>query len=492
MTDDQFLAWLKSQGKLHTVLIEATARVDGVETTMHMATIPYNTSPGDLPANTRYQPIASVGVLFTEVLSLTGDGALSAGEIDIENFNGARDAWLDYVWTNRPIRAYIGDVRWPRADFRLIFDGIVADIAPRGADKLALKLRDKLQRLNVSVSEDKLGGAGANADALLPLAFGECHNVTPLLVDPANYTYQVHAGPIERVIEVRDNAIPLEEAAVTVDAAAGRFTLKNKPAGTVTASVQGDKSGVYRSTITQLVQRLVTGYGKPEDRFTDDDLDLAALAAFDAAHPQPVALYLSERVNVLTACQQLAGSVGAQLSMTGLGRLRLVQVALPAGGTPRVIRPAQVVERSLVPVSRTDAVAAVKLAYCKEWTVQTGLVTTIPEEHKNLFETEWLTVTRGDDAVRAARKLQGEPVQQETLLLCRADAEDEAQRRLEFWKTPRTTYEFEGLPELLTLQLGDAVTVYYGRYGMNNGVTGMVISRAPDWDTGHVKIGFIV
>jgi hypothetical protein len=43
------------------------------------------------------------------------------------------------------------------------------------------------------------------------------------------------------------------------------------------------------------VQRIATGFGKETDRFTLDDLDLANLAAFDAAHPQLVGLYLADR-----------------------------------------------------------------------------------------------------------------------------------------------------------------------------------------------------
>jgi hypothetical protein len=489
MTDDQFKTWLTSPAALRVVLIEASAQVAGVETTIYMATKPFNTAPTEAPANTHYRPIAKAGVLFTEQLSLDGDGALSAGDIEIDNYAGERDAWTGYVWTNRPLKAYIGDVRWPRADFRMIFNGIVADIAPRGGDKLALRLRDKLQRLNTPITEAKLGGASQNADALLPVAFGEVHNVTPLLIDPAVLRYQVHAGALESIFEVRDNGIPVE---VSADSANGTFTLRYAPAGAVTASVQGDKPGTYANTVARLVQRIVTGYGKEVDRFTAADLDAANLAAFEAAHPQPVGLYAPDRMNILSACQMLAGSVGAQMVMSRLGQLRLLQVALPASGPAFAVRPQQMVEGSLAPAQRTEAVGAVKLGFDRNWTVQEGLVTNIPEEHKTLFATEWLTSTKSDAAVLAARRLNAEPVQQDTMLLRRVDADAEAQRRLDLWKLPRTVYEFEGLPELLQLELGQAITVYHPRYGMKDGVTGMVISLAPDWNTGRVKVGFLV
>ena len=489
MTDDQFMTWLKNPAALRVVLIEAVAQVAGVETTIYMATKPFNTAPTEVPANTHYRPIAKAGVLFTEQLSLDGDGALSAGDIEIDNYGGERDGWTGYVWTNRPLKAYIGDVRWPRADFRMIFNGIVADIAPRGSDKLALRLRDKLQRLNTPIVESKLGGATQNADALLPVTFGEVHNVTPLLVDPAVLRYQVHAGAVESIFEVRDNGVPVE---VSADNANGTFTLRYSPVGAVTASVQGDKPATYANTVARLVRRIVTGYGKEVDRFTTADLDTANLDGFEAAHPQPVGLYSPDRLNILTACQMLAGSVGAQLVMSRLGQLRLIQLALPASGPAFVVRPQHMVEGSLAPAQRTETVGAVKLGFDRNWTVQEGLVTNIPEEHKSLFATEWLTSTKSDAAVLATHRLNAEPVQQDTMLLRRVDADAEAQRRLDLWKRPRTAYEFEGLPELLQLELGQAITVYHPRYGMKDGVTGMVISLAPDWSTGRVKVGFLV
>lgn len=491
MTDAQYLDWLKSPAAIRVVLIEATANIAGVDTVIYMATKGYNTSPTDVPANTHYRPIATVGTLFTEQLSLTGDGALSAGDVEIDNYAGERDTWLGYVWTNRPFKAFIGDVRWPRADFRPIFNGIVADIAPSGRSKILLKLRDKLQRLNTPITEAKLGGSTQNADALLPLVFGEVHNITPLLVDPATLQYQVHNGAVEGIFEVRDNGVPVS---ATVSNATGKFTLNQQSFGAVTASVQGDKPTAtgYTNTVAKLVQRLVTGFGKAADRFTDADLDLVSLAAFDAAHPQPVGLYAPDRLNILTACQDLAGSVGAQLVMSRLGLLRLVQIALPATGQAFVVRPQHMVEDTLEPKERTDVFGAVKLGFAKNWTVQEGLVTNIPEEHKVLFGTEWLTTTKSDASVLASYRLNAEPVQEDTMLLRRTDADVEAQRRLNLCKVPRTTFEFEGVPELLQLELGQAITVYHPRFGMAGGVTGMVISLAPDWQTGRVKVGFVV
>jgi hypothetical protein len=495
MTDAQDLDWLKSQAAYRVVLIEAAVQIGGVESVVYMATKPFTTGAADTPANTSYLPIATVGTLFTEMLSLEGDGALSAGRLEVDNHGGARDEWLGstVVLTNRTLKARLGDIRWAQSDFPVnsrIFDGITADVSPQGRDKIGLKLRDKLQRLNTPISEAKLGGTGENQDALLPITLGQVFNVTPLLIEPTTLKYRVHTGPIDSVIEVRDNGAPV---AFTADLAAGTITLDNAPAGAVTASVRGDKAPTYGETAAQLVKRLVTGFGKVSDRFTDDDIDLANFAAFDAAHPQGMGLYATDRLNVLTACQMLVGSLGAQLVMSRIGKLRIIKLALPGAGTPFAIRPEHMVDGTLQPIGRTAAVGAVKLGFCKNWTVQeAGTLAGLPDRHKDLFSKEGLTATKTDAATISKFKLNAEPVQQDTLLLTRAEAEAEAQRRLDLWKVSRTTYEFVGLPELLQLELGQAITVYSPRFGMSAGVAGIVISLAPDWNTGRVKVGFLV
>lgn len=486
LTDAQYVAWLQSPSAIRCVLVEADALAGGVETTRYLSSANYVTGGADTPPNLAYLAAIGGGVSITEKLSIDGSASLSFGDIEINNTGGALDAWLDDVWANRPVNVWCGDVRWPRADFRQIFAGTLAGIGSRDRNTLNLSLRDKLQRLNTPLSDAKLGGATENKDRIKPLCFGECHNIEPLLIDPALLTYQVHDGAIERLIEVRDNGVPVN---VTEDLAAGTFTLSAQPAGLITCSVQGEKSGgVYRNTIGDLVERIVTGFGKPEDRFDSADLDADNLAAFKAAHPQPVGLYLLERTNVLQACADLAASVGAQLVMGRTGQLRLLKIDLPAGGAATAVTAAQMDAQTLHIADRPAVQAGVKIGYCKNWTVQSGLETGIPEQHKKLFALEWLTSTATDAAVAAAHRLSVEPAQIDTLLLIEADADAEAARRLALWSTQRTVYGYSGTPALMLGALGDAQTITHERYGLGAGVTGQIVGMTQDWLTCRTQI----
>ena len=483
MTEIEFTDWLKKGGR-YTLLVE-------VDTTVprYLSTVAYTTLPTDSPANRVYSPVVSGGVAFTETLPLDGSATLSVGDIELNNDDGLLDSWLDDIWVNKPIRIYIGDVSWVRADFRLIFTGIVDNINSRAANRLNISLRDKLQRLNTPVSETLLGGTTSNKDRLIPLCFGEVHNVEPLLVDPATLKYKVHGSAIERLIEVRDNGAPVSVNESLID---GTFTLVAQQAGTITCSVQGDKPTTYSNRIADTITRLVTGYGKVSDRLTTADIDTAQFAEFNAAHPQPVGEYLNDRSNVIEVCQQLASSVGAQISMSREGLLRLLKITLPATGTPLVVTPSDYVAKSLEIKERVDVKAAIKVGYCKNYTTQTGLNTGLPASHKDLFMQEYLSVTAKNQSVADTYKLNTEPVQTDTLLLTESDATAEANRLLTLWQQPRTVYKFVGYSHLLTVPLGQALTLVSPRFGLSEGKTGIVVGIQSDWVSRRVTIEVLI
>lgn len=501
MTDAQYNAWLIDPKAIRQVLLEPVVRPAGAgaDVTRYLSTGNFVTGPTDTPSNQFYLPMAVANISATETLTLDNSATMSVGDIEIHNPAGERDSWLDDVWVNRALPAVIGDPHWPRSDYRTIFNGVTADIASKSRDKLSLKLRDKLQRLNTALSEVKLKdiitdpavlAALSNKDAILPLCFGECHNITPLLVDPAQLEYMVHYGPIEAIKEVRDNGIPVS---FTQTVATGRFKLLASPAGAVTVSVQGAKpAGTWLTTVAALIQHIVTSYGKATDRFTAADLDTAQLAAFDAAHQQPVGLYIADRTNVINACQQLASSIGAQIVMSRPGQLRILQIDLTAPVSTFTVKPYQILERELSIDLRTDVVAAIKLGFCKNWTLQPGLQTSLSAADKELFDTEWLTSTQIDATVRSLYKLSADPVQIDTLLLRRVDADAEAVRLLNLRKVPRAIYKFTSFAEMLTLELGQVGTLIHPRFGLAAGKVGMVVSLTPNWANGRVVVGILV
>lgn len=276
LSDAQFTAWLSSTSAIRTVLVEAVARIAGSETTLYLSSRNYITAAADTPASTAYQACIAGGVSTTESLNLDGSPSMSWGDIEIGNTDGSRDGWLDYVWANRSVNVYVGDPTWPRADFRLVFSGVVDDLSSRARDVLNLKLRDKLERLNAPLSEATLGGSTDNKDRLLPLVFGEVHNIEPLLITPATLVYQYSTGASERLIEVRDNGAPI--TTYTSDLANGKFTLTAAPATDTRAADIADLCARHG------VPQLAAGMIRAGTSTADAGLQvLAELARRDAA-----------------------------------------------------------------------------------------------------------------------------------------------------------------------------------------------------------------
>jgi hypothetical protein len=493
ITTTQFKAWLKNPSAVRVVLVEVDVKLaaGGSIVTRYLSNRGYVTSPTDTPANTVYKPVLNGGVKFSQAISLDGNATLSFGDLELSNLTGELDTWIDDYWVNRSIRIYIGDQSWPRADFQLIFAGVVMNVDSKKRDTFNIQLSDVLQRLNFTVTESKLGGTTTNADQTIPLCFGECHNVEPLLVDPALHEYQVHgAGDIERIIEVRDNGVPV---AFTPFLATGKFRLVNHPVGQITASVQGDKSaGVYSNNIAEIFKRLVKNFGSATNRLTDADLDLASLSAFTSAHTQPVGVYIKDRENLLDICNQLARSVGARVVASPTGLVSLVQISLPQSSSGTSVTSANMVDRSLEISGLPKVVASLKLGYAKNWTVQENLATGILEEHRKLFAQEWLTVTRTDSTTASNYNLFVDPDMDESFLLVGADASDEALRRLNIFNVQRKMFRFKGYAELLTEELGDPITLTHSRFGLSSGVTGQILAITKDWITQRVDLEVLV
>lgn len=487
MTDEEIQAWLSSQVAVPCVLVEATANISDVETTIYMANKGYVTKPTDSPANTYYTPRITNKISFVESISLDSSPNMSFGDLYIDNSDRSKDAYVDYVWSDRDITVYFGDLSWDRADFFEIFTGKTENIDSRDMNTLILKVRDKMQQLNSPITDDTLGGATDNKSELKPLVFGEACNITPLLINPATHQYQVHNGTIEDIIEVRDYGYPVSS---TDNLSNGTFTLSSQPSGTITTSVQGDKNATYNKTVAGIIKHIVKTYGV--DPFTDADIDLTNFSDYDSAHPQQVSYFSNSKENILSIISYLANSLGSQLINDRLGKLRILQIDLPPSDTPYEVNPNDIRQNSLELVELPDVKAAIKLGYCKNYTVQQDLQTGIIEKHKAFFAKEWIIALDSDSAVATKYKLDTEVDQIDTALITQADADTEATRLLTLWKTQRKVYRFKGIARLMTLQLGQAITLKSDLYGLDAGVTGMLIHMDTNWTNREVTCEVLV
>lgn len=682
ISDTQFQAWLEDQAAIRCVLVEVeVGQASGGTQTRYLSNTTYVTGGGDSPSHTAYLARITGGLNITKSLSLSGATSLSYGDIELVNTDGALDSWVDDYWVNRPVAFYLGSPNWSRADFRLVFSGRTTGIDMRSRTRLNIKLSDVLQRLNTPASEAKIGGTKVNADTLLPLCFGECHNVTPVLVDPTTNEFQVHQGAIEGVIEVRDNGVPV---AFTQTPSNGKFKLSANPSGTITCSVQGAKvpyparlntdvtfqttawvkqklnaltvaseapfagstaynlvpnatsgqhyiettatvsagadtfcalyvkidqasgiemtctgvetgsnivvalsqSGVCTTSLTggaatnggyataaggvkldngyyvlyisgrpdsssttrrlrlrvsqagsfsftgdgtstyvriaspvfvlgstpvlpaagsltasgdlyvnsamEIVKCLATMYGNTSQRLSTSDFDYSTLAAVGLATPQPVGVYLQSRENVLDICSKLLASTGSSLFVTTEGKVGVVRLGGASASLPTPVGVGDILEASLEVASLAPVVAAVKLGFCKNWTVQDGLTTGIVPEHVALYAEEWMTTTVSDSATAANYNLFTDPEMVESLLVTTQDAAVEADRRLKMFNRQRKSFRYSAFYSMVFEQLGSYQTLTHPRFGLAAGATAQVTSVSINFLNNKVNFEVLV
>lgn len=490
-TVTEMVTWLNTPGHIKCILADITEVGNSPVSDFFLSNMAYYGN------NQSYNAAIIGGLSFGESLNTSGQASLSFGSLDFVNTGGIHDEYLQYVWSKRPIKVYLGDPSWPKDDFVLIFDGLVQDITAPSENTLSFTLFDKLQRLNDPISERTLADTSYSQNTLstiLPQLFGEAFNLQPLLVDNGStaglgQVYMVHDGEINGLIEVRDNGVPI---AVTPANNSGTFTLLTKPFGTITCSAQGKTP--YTNTVSGIIKQLVTGYGTVENRFTNSEVSFD-----DFTNNSPVGFYCNERTNILDACNQLAKSLNANLICPSIvvtdgvvsnSKLRLVEIKQPTGTPKYYLDDNNMVINSLSITQMFPVKPSVKLGYCKNYTVQANVSGGLNPASK--FDEQWLYVDQVNSTKKSLYRDSGSVTEEETLLITTTGAEAEASKRLTLWQDQRYIVSADYLPHLMFVQLGDTVQISSARFGLSSGKLGLVYSVTRNWTTGLVNIGVLV
>jgi len=490
-TVSEIITWLNTDSHIKCILADINQVGNSTQTDFYLSTTAYYSD------NIAYDASIIGGISFTESLSIDGSPSLGFGSLEIVNNGGINDSYLQYVWNKRPIKIYLGDPSWPKTDFVLIFDGLIQEILATNESTLSFSLFDKLQRLNDPVTEITLKSTQYSQnglDTILPLMFGECFNISPLLVDNGStnstgQVYMIHNGPIQGIIEVRDNGVPIE---VQERLSTGTFELLTQPYGTITCSAQG--STVYSNIVADIITKIVTTYGTTENRFQSSEINFS-----DFTNTSPVGIYCSDRKNMLEICTDLAKSLNANLvcpsivvtdNVVSTSKLRLVEIKVPTGTPKYYLNDDNMVLNSLAISTLFPVKPSIKLAYCKNYTIQATVAAGVNPESK--FDDEYLFASSINGTKKSLYRDSGTVSEEQTLLITTQSAQTEADKRLSLWQEQRYIITASYLPHLIFAQLGDVVQIKSARFGLSDGKLGMVYSVTRNWVTGQVDIGVLV
>jgi len=526
---NNFKTWLKKSAVARILLvhIEDMGVVGSTNNGLYLSTHPITVAAG---IGIEYLPIIEGTVNIQESISLEYLPTVNYGDIEINNSKGDYDSWISAIWTNKRVTIYVGE-RSPGYDynqlynnFEPVFVGYVADIDSKSRSRLNIKIRDNLQPANTSISSDLLGNYyqgeivptyiynNTYANNLKPIVLGEVNNITPLLIDPSRLEYMVNNTAVESILEVRDNGVPVQFSPVY---GTGKFILLKTPVGAVTCAVQGTKEAIifaqfpwsgdqigaqplYVNTAASIIARLLYNKTGMHWGYSFD------YNSFTTVCQESVGVYLTSRVNLLSLCQEIAKSCGVVLTTTREGYMKLVKLEIidqSALFDPNSLNNISVIEEkdtlfnSLQLTKKLDVVAGVKIGYAKNWTVQPGLLTSIPEQHKSLLGTEWLEAIAKDTNVASTYKITVEPDLETSYLINSTEATEVANDKLSLVKKQRKVFSLVCSTQYMYLQPGDPIILSASRYNLNNnniGSTGIVISTKPDWIRGTIALEVLV
>lgn len=498
------------------ILAEITAAVDatGTPRTFYVSSGSYRTKPSDTPANINFVPAmtdpGSLGVNVYGDGRTSGQGSLQIGQLQLANNAGDFDSWIQYGFDGRRVvlRLYVAGT--PYAAMPILFTGTVDGPPEVTRQTLTLRLKDKMQVLEVPACPNVYGGSNVLPNGIdgtvndlkgkrRPRVYGVALNITPDMVNTSLQIFRVSDGPVADIAAVYDKGAGLTKdvdyatsallSAATIASghyatcfAEGLFRVNAALAGTVTADVTQGAAAPDR-TAAQLIRQiaLAAGIGAGE-------VSAADIAALDILQPAMVGIFLSGDTTARDAISQLAASIGAYAVFDVAGTLRMGRLSNPSGTPVLTLTDSQSLATERQAQKDGDIpVSSVTLSHTKVWTVQPPTdLAGVALSRAAFLGSEFRTVQAADASIKL-QFLLAPDLPLTSLIVDQANAAGgpadlEAQRLLALYKVRRdmfaVTVHLDVLRSLGVPGLMSVVRLQTSRYGLGSGKLFLMIGFA--------------
>lgn len=249
-----------------------------------------------------------------------------------------------YRFAGAPMEMWSGELGAAWAQYEQVFEGLVTSFeVEEGVLSLTAQVdSDPFEATFLELKYDGLGGAGGVEDLkdkVKPAVFGHVKNVEPVMINTVDNVFQVHGyGPIQEITMIYERAAAfdaavadyptyaalvaadLEEGTWATCLAEGMFRLGAPPFGLITADVKGDNTGGFHESTAEIMLRLCALKAVDSGR-----INSASIAAFDAAVPYAIGIYLTSPEKLIDILQRLARPCNAQLALSWLGQLEVTR-----------------------------------------------------------------------------------------------------------------------------------------------------------------------
>ncbi len=484
ISDVQYAAWLAADNKERVVLAEVEAYSAGATVTRYLSDRGFVSAPTDTPANTAYDDlvVAVPGIRSAMADALRGRSLVSFGDLEIDNAGGLRDSWLLDAWDGRPVRLYLGDAAWSKADFRLVFSGVAADIQARDNATLTLKLRDRQYLLDVPLQVNLVGGTGPAKDQRLPVCYGEVKHAEPVLVDAATRRYAVHDGQIQSIDAVYQDGVAI--GTWTADLTTGTFTLTAALTGRITADVKGSRpGGSYVNRTADIAQRIV----QERAGWSAADIDSASVTQLNTDAPGAAGLYVKDdSATVLSALDRLITGAGGYYTIGRDGKLSMGLFKAPAGTPVATVGDDDVELGRIELLRRIVPLKSVRVGYARFHVTLDSAAASLTESQRQRLRDEYLVAKATTALTGFLLAVDGDL--EGSCYVSSTDATTEATRRAAMWGVLRRVFRLSGFLAAQRVRIGEVVALDLSRYGLAGGVLATVVGLRESMTGGSVEL----
>jgi len=474
-----FTDWLSDSSQERVLLMELTVyspSASPVVETRYYSSRTFITGSADTPANQLYQERISGDPFFERRMSesFSGSSFISLGEIELSNIDGGLDSWLNDSFDGRQVILKLGSPDWAISQFGTILTGIVSHIAYKSDEALLVFVKDQSQLFNTPIQEDLLA-SGERKDSPIPITYGNVYNIRPAKLpigtSPETYTYQIHDGPVEDVcVQLYDKGLP-SAIGVTKDNNAGTFTLATAPTGEITCDAKGalinGSPGTWITKPGAILTDIASRVGAT--------VDATSMTALDTNAPYELGLYIYERTNAADVVDSLLpyGWYWGDQRGSAIFANLLQDVQSPSNVVLTIDELETQGDLQVEIVSPVNW--QIRLGYKMNYTVNASPDDSVTEDRKEFLALEYRSASQEDTAVKVVHLDALAPDETPTQISNLTDANTEALRLLNLFKTQRTLYNVDCFVGPYQLTLGDVVMLKDTRFGLSAGVECTVV-----------------
>lgn len=485
----------------------AIGKVIGGETVLRLSDHQFITEPDDSVPNQYYAPLVESPLSYDISLIRGNDIGVntpSFGAIEIANGDGSLDNLAQMNFSGRRIVVKAGYDGFKYDEYATVFDGLVNGIEYDDLGVI-LTVSDKgmlLDRTIITPEYSGAGGLNGNNDLagqMMPLIFGKCFNIEPVLIDPVNLVYQAHAWSMEAFNAVYDSGVSLSFDADYSDIttatpahgeyatclATGHIKLGSTPLGRITADVEGDNQDGYVSTIGGICQRMAVRLYENLS-FSHNDIDSDSWSKLDTEISGDFGLYITERTTLRQLFDALLNPCLAYWYFTRFGRLSADLIDTTGVATINITD-------DLIDTTGVEMLSVIQpawrigVSYAPVWTIQKEdeLAGAAPETHRTFVGNGYRMVTYED---RNIRNTHANPIERtfHTNITDKAEAEALLQRLVRIYGSERRIYRGIGYQGLFRIEVGDILNISYDRYGIGGRMVAVGVSE--DAKTGKTTL----